>query len=373
MYSNGSWTSLGVLPGFVSSQPMGINNNGQVVGFSQSSTGTTHAFLYSGGALTDLGTLPGGTFSFATGINNNGQVVGYSLTTGSVYHAFLYSNGTMTDLNSEVSIPGVYLNFANSINDFGQIAAAGSNRHGYLLATALGNTPFGHIDTPANNTTGIAGEVSVTGWALSGAGIANGRSVAHAGYRRNTVSERTGVPGERDDRAGIASRCGGGASGLSVRELWMGRPSLNQRTAGQQMATAGSAPEPITLHVLATSYANQVVDLGTVTIGVDNKDSVLPFGTIDTPAQGGTASGTAYVNFGWALTPQPNIIPINGSTIFVFIDNLPVGHPVYNNYRSDIATLFPGYQNSQGAVEFLLYRYNEANQRAAPDQLVGNG
>jgi hypothetical protein len=63
-------------------------------------------------------------------------------------------------------------------------------------------------------------------------------------------------------------------------------------------------------------------------------------------------SGSAYVNFGWALTPQPNIIPIDGSTIWVFIDNLPVGHPVYNNYRSDIGTLFPNYQNSQGAVGY---------------------
>jgi hypothetical protein len=29
-----------------------------------------------------------------------------------------------------------------------------------------------------------------------------------------------------------------------------------------------------------------------------------------------------------------------------------VGHPTYNNYRVDIATLFPGYTNSQGAVGY---------------------
>jgi hypothetical protein len=79
---------------------------------------------------------------------------------------------------------------------------------------------------------------------------------------------------------------------------------------------------------------------------------VLPFGTVDTPTQGGTASGTTFVNFGWALTPNPNIIPIDGSSIWVFIDNLPVGHPVYNNYRADIASLFPGLQNSMGAVGY---------------------
>jgi hypothetical protein len=58
------------------------------------------------------------------------------------------------------------------------------------------------------------------------------------------------------------------------------------------------------------------------------------------------------VNFGWVVTPQPNIVPINGFTISVFIDNLPVEHPVYNNYRADIATLFPGLQNSEGAVGY---------------------
>jgi hypothetical protein len=85
---------------------------------------------------------------------------------------------------------------------------------------------------------------------------------------------------------------------------------------------------------------------------VNNAGSPLPFGTIDTPTQGGAASGTAFVNFGWALTPQPNIIELDGSTINVFIDGKLVGHPVYDNYRVDIATLFPGLLNSGGAVGY---------------------
>jgi hypothetical protein len=58
------------------------------------------------------------------------------------------------------------------------------------------------------------------------------------------------------------------------------------------------------------------------------------------------------VNFGWALTPPGKMIPIDGSTIWVFIDNQRMGHPVYNNYRADIATLFPGYENSLGAIGY---------------------
>src|SRR5205085_3636141 len=65
---------------------------------------------------------------------------------------------------------------------------------------------------------------------------------------------------------------------------------------------------------------------------------------IDTPAQGGVASGTSYVNFRWVVTPQPNIIPIDGSSITVLIDNQAVGHPMYNFSRCDVA--FTGLRNS---------------------------
>jgi hypothetical protein len=118
-------------------------------------------------------------------------------------------------------------------------------------------------------------------------------------------------------------------------------------TAGQ-----GVGNGTYNLHVLVTDNSDQTVDLGVRTITVDNASSVLPFGSIDTPTQGGTASGTAFVNFGWAVTPQPNMIPLDGSTIWVVIDNVRMGHPVYNNYRVDIATLFPGLQNSMGAVGY---------------------
>jgi hypothetical protein len=47
-----------------------------------------------------------------------------------------------------------------------------------------------------------------------------------------------------------------------------------------------------------------------------------------------------------------NIIPLDGSTITVVVDGQFVGHPTYNNFRSDIASLFPGYMNSGGAVGF---------------------
>ena len=48
--------------------------------------------------MTDLGTL-GGTFGFAQGLNNRGQVVGFSDLSGDLAnHAFLWDRGVLTDL-----------------------------------------------------------------------------------------------------------------------------------------------------------------------------------------------------------------------------------------------------------------------------------
>jgi hypothetical protein len=113
------------------------------------------------------------------------------------------------------------------------------------------------------------------------------------------------------------------------------------------------------LYAYASDVEGKLTLLGTKTISVDNAHATKPFGAIDTPGQGATISGASYVNFGWALTPQPGRIPIDGSTIWVFLDGFPQGNVTYNNPRSDIDTLFPGYSNVGGAVG---YRYLDTTQ-----------
>jgi phospholipase C len=95
---------LGTLPGGTGSTAVAINNNGQVVGYADTSNAITHAFLYSGGKMIDLGTL-GGSFSSASGINDNGQVVGTSTTTRYASHVFLSSGSGMSDLGTFAGSP----------------------------------------------------------------------------------------------------------------------------------------------------------------------------------------------------------------------------------------------------------------------------
>jgi len=75
----------------------------------------------------DLGTLPGRTESFGDDINRFGQIVGFSRA-GFDSHAFLYSHGAMQDLNDLISpTSGWILEFANAINDRGQITGTGNH------------------------------------------------------------------------------------------------------------------------------------------------------------------------------------------------------------------------------------------------------
>ncbi len=207
--------------------------------------------------------------------------------------------------------------------------------------------PFGSFDTPVTNTTGIAGAIPVTGWALDAIettsveiwrGPVTGETPQANGLV--DVGAATFVDGARTDVAGLYP-----SAPLNTRAGW-----------GYMLLTnfLPNANGTFTLHAIATNSSGRTTDLGVKTIGVDNTDATKPFGTIDTPTQGGTASGSAFVNFGWALTQNPNCIPTDGSTITVYLDGAAMtGHPTYNQFRSDIAGLFPGRCNSNGAIGFF--------------------
>jgi hypothetical protein len=220
--------------------------------------------------------------------------------------------------------------------------------------------PFGVIDTPTNGSTGLSGAINFTGWALSRITVAqvamcrepvNGEA-ASTDPHCLLNSSPTGlvylgnavfVPGVRPDVAAAFP-------GYPNNNWGWGAQILTNFLPGTNGSPMGNGTYK--LHAIAADPEGLATDLGTRTISVNNAASILPFGTIDTPGQGQTVSGT-ITNFGWVLTPQPNIVPIDGSTITVRIDGQAFGHPTYNQFRSDIATLFPGFRNSNGAVGYI--------------------
>jgi hypothetical protein len=242
-----------------------------------------------------------------------------------------------------------------STDGCGPIGSAETSRAGYgwnaFVVRLLSNesptnggfaAPFGTIDTPAQGAADLTGSIAITGWALDDSEVMTVRIL-----RDRVAGEPAGAPifignatlvaGARPDVAAVYP-----SFPFSTRAGW-GYLLLTNMLPNRGNGT-------YTFHAIADDGDGHSTALGTRTITCANASSTRPFGAIDTPAQGETISGAAYVNFGWALTPQPKAIPIDGSTMTVMIDDVPVGHPTYNHFREDVAALFPGLANANGAV-----------------------
>ncbi|MDQ1349721.1 MAG: hypothetical protein QG657_22, partial [Acidobacteriota bacterium] len=216
-------------------------------------------------------------------------------------------------------------------------SAADSSDAAFTIKTAAtGAPPFGSFDSPTEGAK-VSGSIPVTGWALDDAGVSYVKIYCKDKAKSIFLGDAIFVEGARPD----------------IKKAYPGYPA-NSKAGWGYMLLTHFLPEGgngiYKLQAVAQDAEGNQVILGTKTINCDNAHAVKPFGAIDTPAPGGTASGKKFINWGWALTSSPNTIPQKGSTINVYIDGVMIGHPIYNIYREDIARLFPGYTNSKGAV-----------------------
>jgi hypothetical protein len=203
--------------------------------------------------------------------------------------------------------------------------------------------PFGSFDTPIQGST-VSGSIPVTGWALDDSTVESVQIFrepeAGEGYGLVFIGDAIFVEGARPD----------------ITVVYPGYPNNNSAGWGYMMLTnflPHNGNGAFTLHAIATDSTGHSTTLGTKVIHCDNAHAVKPFGAIDTPIQGGTASGKDFINWGWVLTPQPNLIPEDGSTINVWVDGINLGQPTYNIFRSDVAAKFPGYKNAKGAIGYF--------------------
>lgn len=205
--------------------------------------------------------------------------------------------------------------------------------------------PLGSFDAPTDNAT-VSSVVPVSGWAIDDIEVA-----AVKIYRDAVGEDETGrihlgdaiqVEGARPD----------------VETQFGEYPKNHLAGWTYHLLTnclPGSGNGTFVISATAVDSSGNETSLGSKTIICDNTNASNPFGAIETPGPGGTASGQEFYNYGWVLTPQPNTIPKDGSTIDIWVDGVKLdGHPVYNLYREDIATIFSGYNNSKGAVGYYI-------------------
>jgi hypothetical protein len=205
--------------------------------------------------------------------------------------------------------------------------------------------PTREIYTPANGTTGIAGSIAVTGWALDDVQVtrvtvcrdAFGTEVAPvdpncAGNAMIYIGDAVFIDGARPDVQGLfptlplTSRAGWGYLMLTNFLPNLGNGTFN-------------------LRAYAFDAEGLTTALGVKTITCADASSPAPFGAIDTPGQGAVASGSGFPNFGWVLAPKPSFAdPLDGGTVSVFVDGNNVGSPAGWSARNDLTQLFPASQ-----------------------------
>ena len=112
--AQGTYTQIDV-PGAVSTQAIGINTAGDIVGSYQDSSNNYHGFLLSAGSYTTID-APGSLNTSATGINDVGQIIGSSGHAG-----FLYDLGTQTFTEVKFRSNGSSHTTPQGINNAGTI------------------------------------------------------------------------------------------------------------------------------------------------------------------------------------------------------------------------------------------------------------
>lgn len=207
-WQSGAMTDLGTLDGDQWSTANGVNDQGWIVGTSGSDDAVqgskTHACAWirqDGGTLNlmDLGTL-GGQNSYGNAVNNAGQIVGESRTSSGEYHAFLWEKGAMTDLGNFTPL---------GINDQAQVVGTAPDGPAVLWQNGV-LTPLGSLggDYFAQSANAIAASGGIVG---SARGLTDGLNYTRSFLSNGPMTDLGASDGLNSYAQGINS------SGQSVR------------------------------------------------------------------------------------------------------------------------------------------------------------
>jgi uncharacterized membrane protein len=166
----------------------GVSNTAQIAGQSDNTPYSGHATSWKNGVETDLAMLTDGGASSANGVNDLGQIVGWSTTaevssfacfglddlTGCPIHAVLWTqSGGVSDLGA---LPGDSFSSASNINFFGQVIGSSGNSLAFQWGSGepeVGQAPIIAIGRPfiwsqANGMRDLNTLISASsGWVLN--------------------------------------------------------------------------------------------------------------------------------------------------------------------------------------------------------------
>jgi probable HAF family extracellular repeat protein len=162
----GNATDLGTLGG-AASIANGINDNGQIVGESKTSSGDWHAFSWASGTMTDLGTL-GGSISRAHDVNTAGNIVGVSSTGPSDFRflGFLWQGGHMSALDTPDQA-GCGAN-AEAVNSTGRVVVGYiTDSECFIYAAIWHDGVPASLDYPESSALDVNDDGYAVGWSIS--------------------------------------------------------------------------------------------------------------------------------------------------------------------------------------------------------------
>jgi probable HAF family extracellular repeat protein len=178
---------LGTLGG-TSSQALGINNAGQIVGYAITSSNQQHAAYWanSSSPAIDLGTL-GGTFGEAIAINPSGEMIGDATTSGDAHDdPAVWTNSSSGAIN--LGGLGGTNGGAQGINTSGQIVGYAYTTNNLQHAAFWNNRSGPAIDLGTlGGSSSVAFGINVSGQIVGDANTTSNNS--HAAYWPNSSSE----------------------------------------------------------------------------------------------------------------------------------------------------------------------------------------
>jgi probable HAF family extracellular repeat protein len=165
LWRDGGIVNLG-LGDDADSSAAAVNRHGVIVGSTENRLGETRAFIWRDGRITDLGNL-GGHVAWAVAINDHDWVVGSSTMKNGGTHAFVWRSGVMTDLGA---FPGRYQSSrAYDVDNDGRIVGEATIDNMNVVPVMWDESGIRRLTDSLGRATGINSRGQVTGGLDTGA------------------------------------------------------------------------------------------------------------------------------------------------------------------------------------------------------------